>query len=464
MDRRAESLNLKRGMGMADARAMQPGIDVVDADTEADLRMLEALADWCDRYTPLVALDGVDGLFLDISGCSHLFGGEEALLSEMLRRFNEQGFDARAAIAGTAGTAWAVARSQGRAIVTDGDEADWLAPLPLAALRLDTEVCAALEAVGLRTVGAVMAVPRAPVTRRFGKALLLRLDQALGRIDEALSPRMPVPELSAERRLAEPVTDVEEVERVILPLAGSLKEALERLGAGALTLHLLLFRVDGGVIRLSLGLSRPTRDPERIGKLFHERLAALGESLDMGYGFDLIRLSALSLGPLVPKQTGLADDGDDNEANLALFIDRVGARFGRGVICKPIPVASHLPERAVALFPTAEAPDLTPQEIVRALQADRPLRLLRRPEPVEVMAEVPEGPPVRFRWRRAHYRITRSEGPERIEPEWWLTSDGKAKDYFCAEDSDGRRYWLYREGLYGNAGAAPRWFLHGVFA
>ena len=199
-------------MGVADVRAMHPAVEIVEADPEADHRLLEGLADWCDRYTPLVALDGADGLLLDITGCSHLFGGEAALVDEMVGRFSEQGLEARAAVAATAGAAWAVARFHGNLIVPDGEEADWLAPLPLPALRLDPATCTALASVGLRTLGAVMTAPRAPLARRFGRELLLRLDQALGRIDEALSPRLPVPELSAERRLAEPILMMEQVE------------------------------------------------------------------------------------------------------------------------------------------------------------------------------------------------------------------------------------------------------------
>ena len=278
LDRRAEALNLRRGMGVAEARAMRSGIDVVEADPEADRRLLEALADWCDRYTPLVALDGADGLFLDISGCCHLFGGEQALLEDMVRRFRDQGFDARAAIAATAGAAWAVARFHGSAVVPEGMETEWLSPLPPAALRLEPEICTALDSVGLRTAGALRAAPRAPLARRFGKALLLRLDQALGHLEEALSPRLAVAELSAERRLAEPIVTVEDVERVVLILARSLRTSLEQRGAGALALQLLLFRVDGAVARLPLGLSSPTRAPERIARLFHERLDALART------------------------------------------------------------------------------------------------------------------------------------------------------------------------------------------
>ncbi|WP_292219459.1 DNA polymerase Y family protein, partial [Mesorhizobium sp.] len=185
LDERAEALRLKRGMGIADARAMHPAIDIVEADPEADRRLLEGLADWCDRYTPLVAIDGADGLFLDVTGCTHLFGGERAMQDEILVRFLEQGFDVRAGLAATPGAAWAAAHFHGDRIVAGGEEETLLAPLPLAALRIEPGTRASLESVGLRTAGAVMAAPRAPLARRFGAGLLLRLDQALGRLDEA---------------------------------------------------------------------------------------------------------------------------------------------------------------------------------------------------------------------------------------------------------------------------------------
>ncbi|WP_310186151.1 DNA polymerase Y family protein [Mesorhizobium sp. BE184] len=489
LDHRAEMLKLKRGMGVADARAMHPSIEIVEADPEADRRLLEGLADWCDRYTPLVALDGTDGLFLDITGCSHLFGGEEPLVADMLRRFSEQGLEASAAVAATAGTAWAITRFRGNIVVPDGVECDWLSPLPPAALRLDGKTCTALDSVGLRTIEAVMAAPRAPLVRRFGKALVLRLDQALGRIDEALSPRMPLPELSAERPLAEPVMMVEDIERIILLLAIALQEALERRGVGALGLRLFLFRVDGAVSRLSVHLSQPARAADRMAKLFHERLAALGDSLDAGCGFDLVRLAVESVAPLAARQVDLGHAERDDDTDLAMFVDRVCARLGRNAVRRPVPVASHMPERAVAFSSFANAAKIV--EAALPAWAERPMRLLRQPEHVEVVAEVPEGPPLQFRWRRAHYRIARAEGPERISPEWWLASlppfekkDGETdpdhekrrkqaaalkttrsvRDYFQVEDTDGRRYWLYRQGSYGNADSPPRWFLHGIFA
>ncbi|MBU2106902.1 MAG: DNA polymerase Y family protein [Alphaproteobacteria bacterium] len=465
LDEQAERIRLKPGMGIADARAMHPGIDIVEADPAADRQLLESLADWCDRYTPLVALDGKAGLFLDITGCVHLFGGEKRLLDDMLARFFHQGFEVRAGLASTAGAAWAAARFSGSLIVEPGQEAGLIGPLPLSALRLEPATCASLESVGLRTAGAVMAAPRAPLARRFGKLLLMRLDQALGRLEEALSPRLPVAPLSVERQLAEPVSSTADIESLVTLLAATLKVSLERREEGARMLQLQLFRVDGAVSRIAVGTSRPLREPRLVQKLFHERLAALESDIDAGYGFDLVRLSVLAAARFEMDQGDLAGGTLDRGEDIALLADRIGARLGKQAILRPVAVQSHLPERAVALLPFAEAGN--PAAGLPALMAERPIRLFRHPEPLDVPAtEVPEGPPLHFRWRRALYRVARAEGPERIAPEWWREgADAPVRDYFRVEDADGRRYWLYRQGLYGaTQKSVPRWFMHGLFA
>jgi protein ImuB len=477
LDEQAERIRLKRGMGIADARAMYPAIEIMEAEPEADRRLLESLADWCDRYTPLVALDGPDGLFLDITGCVHLFGGEKAMLDELLSRLFQQGFAVRAGLASTAGAAWAAARFSGAGIIAPGNEGEVLAPLPLSALRLDAATCASLESVGLRTTGAVMTAPRAPLVRRFGKQLLIRLDQALGRIEEALSPRLPVPALSVERHLVEPITLSEDIENLTAMLAASLRKELERRGEGARTLQLALFRVDGAVRRITVGTSRPLREAPLIRRLFHEKLKSLESEIEAGYGFELVRLSVLAIGQFDMQQTDLAGEGAGNGDDLALFADRVRARLGDQAVLKPVPVESHIPERAIILAPFAEALPDKANPPARGKSAglpggktslvfERPIRLFTHPEPVEVSAvEVPEGPPAHFRWRRVLHRVARAEGPERIAPEWWRDrQDAPTRDYFRVEDVEGRRYWLYRQGLYGASSESPRWFMHGIFA
>ena len=466
LDEQAEKLRLKPGMGLADARAMHPGIEVVEADPAADRRLLESLADWCDRYTPLVALDGADGLFLDITGCAHLFGGEKALLDDLLARFFHQGFDVRAGLASTPGAAWAAARYRSPAVIEAGNEERMLEPLPLAALRLEPRTVTGLESVGLRNAGAVLHAPRAPLARRFGASLLARIDQALGRIEEAISPRLPVATLSVERHLAEPVVLMEDIERLVLMLATSLKADLERRGEGARSLQLLLFRVDGMVSRVSVGTSRPLRAAEQVARLFHERLTALDGALEAGYGFDLVRLSVLAAASFDMAQTDLAGDVSQGEEDLALFVDRISARLGAEAMHRPAIVESHVPERAVARQSFAMTAGATALCVLPAEAQERPIRLLAHPEQIEVMAaEIPEGPPARFRWRRAFYDVARAEGPERIAPEWWHeNTDAPTRDYFRIEDRIGRRYWLFREGFYAEGKPHPRWFMQGLFA
>jgi protein ImuB len=508
LDEEAARLRLRPGMGIADARAMYPALEIVEADPEADRSLLEALADWCDRYTPLVAFDGTNGLFLDITGCAHLFGGEETMLDGMLARFLEQGFFARAGLASTPGAAWAAARFARQAptawtILQDGEEKAFMQALPLAALRIEARTIALLESVGLRAVGMVAAAPRAPLARRFGAGLLLRLDQAFGEIEESVSPRLPVPSFSVERHLADPIGLVEDIERLARLLAGSLKGDLERRGEGARLFELLLFRVDGAVTRIRARSSLPLREPGPVCRLFRERLAALGAVLDPGYGFDLVRLAAFETAALAATQTDLA--GQDNACGeeIALFADRVRARLGRETILSPRLAESHVPERAATLVPGRDEPECPAlrrkkDDALPSRRApERPLRLFARPEPIDVpVTDLPEGPPRNFRWRRSVHRVARAEGPERIGPEWWLhalpttevdeTIEDKeereaqrvaekkdavafetarsSRDYFRVEDADGRRFWLFREGLYGRSDARPRWFVQGVFA
>ncbi|WP_244425219.1 Y-family DNA polymerase [Pseudaminobacter salicylatoxidans] len=466
LDEQAEKLRLKPGMGLADARAMHPGIEVVEADPAADRRLLDSLADWCDRYTPLVALDGADGLFLDITGCAHLFGGEKALLDDLLARFFHQGFDVRAGLASTPGAAWAAARYRSPAIIEAGNEERMLGPLPLAALRLEPKTVAGLESVGLRTADAILRSPRAPLARRFGATLLARIDQALGRIEEAISPRLPVATLSVERHLAEPVVLMEDIERLVRLLATSLKADLERRGEGARSLQLLLFRVDGMVSRIGVGTSRPLRAAEHVARLFHERLTALDGALEAGYGFDLLRLSVLATAPFDMAQADLAGDVAQGEEDLALFVDRISARLGAQTVHRPVMVESHVPERTVARQSFAMTVGAAVLRVLPAEALERPIRLLAHPEQIEVMAaEIPEGPPARFRWRRVFHDVARAEGPERIAPEWWHeNADTPTRDYFRIEDRDGRRYWLFREGFYAEGKPHPRWFMQGLFA
>jgi protein ImuB len=464
----AERLGLHPGLALAQARAMHPALAAMPEDRAADSRLLHAITEWCQRYTPLVAPDPPDGILLDITGCAHLFGGEQKLCSDLAMRIIGFGLSAHAAVAGSIGTASAAVRFSDEMIVTAGDERELLAPLPVAALRLPEDVAAALERVGLRRIGDILDLPRAPLAARFGADLLRRLDRALGREHEPLSPLLPVPPYIAERNFHEPIAREEDVLATIEQLAAQLKSALSARGEGARRLELSLFRTDGRVKRIAVGTSRPIRDPQAIRALFLERLAALGDEIDPGFGFDLARLSVLVVEPCPDEQIGLERGEDQRE--LDRLVDCLSARLGRRRVSRLAALDSHIPELAAAIVPAqASARVELGWEAFRRFRNEvsispRPLRLLVKPEPIDdVLAIVPDGPPVRFRWRRALHEVVAAEGPERIEPAWWNDEASAARDYFRVEDATGLRFWVFRAGLYRET-AQPRWFLHGMYA
>lgn len=470
LNERAEMIGLRQGQGVAEAKAICPDLDVVEEDLGADRKLLEAIADWCDRYTPLVAIDGKDGLFLDITGCAHLFGGEEALLEDILIRISRLGFDVRGAISSSPGLSWAVARFDDSRVVPPEAMEEALAPLPVACLRLGEETIAALQKMGLKQVSDVLAAPRAPLARRFGTQLLLRLDQSVGLIDEPISPRRPVAQLSAERRLAEPVQAEEDILQLARQLAETLKPGLEARGVGGRSFELLLFRVDGEVFRIMAGASQPLRDPGRISSLFTERFGAIHDDLDVGYGFEIVRLNVLQHAPFDAAQGDFVGEGRQ-DGSLAAFVDRVAARLGPECLQGFELQQSHIPERAVRPMPAmtilASKQRTANQDAGRGFfRGERPLRLFRVPELIEAAAaEVPDGPPRQFRWRRIMHRVRRAEGPERLSAEWWLEEKQEpTRDYFQVEDEGGHRFWLFRKGLYGQTATSPDWYMHGVFA
>ena len=526
---RAEAQGFAPGMGLAEARARYQapgngpgsgfGLDAVAADRAADFKLLAALADWCDRYTPLVAFDalpegaasgsvplhggaplfGCEGLVLDISGCAHLFGGEKALMDDLLTRLFHQGFAAEAAIAahpGTASTLVAVSRgsSQKPELIQEGGEIAAIEALPVAALRLDPATVALLRRLGLKTVASLLGLPRAGLARRFGEGLLRRLDEASAHVFRPISPRRAVADLTVERRLFEPISLCEDIERMLLLLAERLEGDLEVRGLGARRLELSLFRVDGAVERLAVGTTLPVRDPARIVRLFRERLKAIGDERDAGFGYDLVRLAVFSCETMEAGQTDLSGERLEADA-FAVLIDRIGARLGSTSVLVPEAADSHRPERAeswrrpiddtgakIGIMTKPQRPMASrkagagsgfhrgPPALLKV--KPRPLRLFSRPEPIEASFEVPDGAPLTFRWRRALHLVRKAEGPERIGAEWWREPQETPRDYYNVEDDDGRRFWLFREGRADNdcdpegltADGRPAWYMHGVFA
>jgi protein ImuB len=471
VDARARRLGLHPGMAAADARARCPALALAEADPGADAALIEALADWSRRFTPLAAPDPPDGVLLDVAGAAHLFGGEAALLDDIENRLAALGFSARAAIAPGPALARALARfSTLRRVAAKTAPAELeriAAALPIAALRLEPDVLAGMRRAGLRSIGDLLARPRAPLAARFGQRALTRLDALVCRIRDPITPRFEAPSFIAERRFPEGLTQRADIEATLRLLADDLRPLLERADVGARRLEAVFYRVDGAVKHLSVGTSRPLREPARLAALLVERLAAVAEEgLDTGYGFDVLRLCATDVESAPPPRTTLLASGPrgargdaDDDPELCDLIDRLGARLGQRRVLRLHPEAAHLPECAVAAVPAASGPAAS----FPAREAARPLRLFERPETIEAVALFPDGPPLKFRWRRVLHEIVAYEGPERIAPPWWGAGGGAlTRDYFQAQDRDGLLFWLFREGLYAQETDAPRWFLHGL--
>ena len=478
------------GMGLADARAISPHLLTAPAEPEKDAACLLALARWSGRYSPSLNVDGTDGLWLDVSGVPHLFGGVSALLTDMAMRFARLGFSARLALAETLGGAHALARF-GRAspsMVPEGKIGEALAPLPVEALRLDGDVTRLLKRLGLKRIGQIYDLPRTSLERRFhsreaAEAVLRRLDQALGRREEPRNPLLPAPDYAARLPFPEPLITHDGVIAGLDHLAEKLCQALSLARRGARRLHLTIYRADGTSAVIEAGLSAPCHDPSHLARLFEERIAAI----DVGFGVDLMVLAALATEPLLPAQTAFAKS--DERGKQEPLIDRLASRLSGSALCRLFSRESHIPERAQetrsALAGASHWAEPAP------VKPPRPCLLFAEPEPLDVLAEIPEGPPARFTWRRVTRRVVKSEGPERIAPEWWrelaTPSPGKGeggdghrpspggghvassvrsnpypgpppsrgrevratpRDYYRIEDEDGRRYWVFRAGLY----------------
>lgn len=481
---RATQAGLTPGMPLADARAIVPEVVVRPADRAEDALALKRLARWADRFTPRVMPDGVDTIFLDIAGCTRLFGGEEALIAALRTALEDFGLTVRLALADTPGAAWALAHyaPDDPAVVPSGSEPDGLrdalAQLPVAALRLSADVAEALISFGLDRICKLSAIEPVELIRRFGTEPVRRLQQALGQVDEPIVPLRPLPPREARRAFADPISSRADIHAAVDGLLGDLCMQLGRSGEGVRLLHLVCHRVDGDRRTLTIGTSRPLRRRKSLMGLFAEKL----DRVEPGFGIDEIVLAADVVETIDELQTDWSGEGAGgyraaDEEELADLLDRLGNRFGFGRIGRPMPQQSWLPERAarrrrpLAAMDSASAiapdpPSATATDPAAATRwpqdRRRPLRLLSPPEAVEVATLEPAGPLFGFRHRGRFHQLRAVEGPERLECEWWR-EDAPRRDYYLAEDEAGNRYWLYRQGVQ-DPEAAPRWFLHGLFA
>jgi protein ImuB len=467
-------------VALADARARIPELAVAEADALADERLLKRLAGLCDRFTPLVALDAPHGLVLDITGCAHLFGGEAGLRAQVMRRMGQAGVAARASIASTPEGARALARFSTVEVARVEDQERLVRQLPVGALHgVPREARIALSRAGLKRIGDVADRPAQVIAARFGQEFVWSLARTLGHESVGITALRVPPIVVAARQFAEPLTQTAALEGLLAELIGEAVVALGERGLGGRVFEASFFRSDGAIARLRIETGRPSRDAAMISKLFQERLAALADPIDVGFGFDAIRLGVSAAEPLGADQPRL--DGDDKGGGaVADLVARLSVRFGRDQVLVFQARDTHDPDHDAKLvcaldgIETGSGAHLS--GIARTRHADwpvaepnepplRPLRLFDPPQPIDTIAGVPDGPPVRFRWRRVLHEIARMEGPERIEPAWWRARGaGLVRDYYRVEDTVGARFWVFRQGIYGQGTVTPRWFLHGIFA
>jgi protein ImuB len=454
VDAAARKLGLVPGMTVAHAQALVPGVETIEAQPDEDAAALARLALWCLRYAPIVAPDPPDGILVDIAGADHLHGGEAPLLRDLVRRLRRSGVAAKAAVADTAGAAWAVARYGPQGLVPPGATAEAIADLPLEALRLPGETVESLRAAGFERIGEVAAKPRGPFIRRFGPALARRLDQALGREPEPIEPLLPAEMPRRRRAFAEPIGSLEVLERVAADLARDLCRDLEARGEGARRLDLVFRRVDNLRQALRVATARPSRDPRHLMRLFAERLGMV----DPGFGIDEAVLLASEVEPFVERQiVGRHVAEEDAEADLGELVDRVAVRLAANGPYRLAPVESRIPERSAR-----KAPPLAPPGTAAwPARLPRPPLLVDPPEPIVALNS--DQPPKIFTWRGKDRGIAKADGPERIHGEWWTCEDEMflVRDYYRVETEAGERFWLFRDAPAAQGG---RWFLHGVFA
>lgn len=461
----AASLGLTHGLGLADARALVPELKSAEADPAADARLLADLADWCGRYSPWTADAGIvrgeGAIWIDATGSTHLFGGEEQMLADLVGRLQGFGFSVRAALGATPGAAWAFARhlpgAEHGLAVPEAETRRRLAALPVRALRLSDAAVADLERYGLYRIGDMAGIARAPLAARLGTAPMSRLDQAFGRLREPVQPRRPVPKHRTRIAFPEPIGTREALAATLNRLLGELSAQLEREGLGARRVEVAAYRADGAVRRLPVGLAAPSRDPTHLERLLDQHL----DKLDIAAGVEIVTLSAPETERIRPVQLALEAEGPARErAAPPPLVDRLVGRLGTANVLRHAPQASHVPERAEAWLPFL-APAPTPASAAKPRRRDRPVRLLSRPERVTAVSTPPHEPPNQFTWRGQVHKVARAQGPERIAPEWWRGA-GEDRDYYRVEDKDGRRFWLYRDGPFGQN--SPDWYLHGFFA
>lgn len=450
----AEAQEVHSGIVLADARAIISCLQVLDDKPQQIDKLLKRIAEWCIRFTPVAAIDSPDGIILDVTGCSHLWGGDQPYLNDIVNRLKARGYHARAAMADTIGTAWAVARfGKQSLIINPFNQTEALLYLPATALRLQADTIERLDKLGLRQIKDFISMPRSALRRRFGNHVVTRLNQALGLEEEFIQPVQPI-ELYQERLpCLEPIVTATGIEIALQRLLEALCKRLQKEQKGLRLANLKCYRLDGKIGHIAIATNSPSHNVKHLFKLFEIKLSTIEPDL----GIELFVLEAPKVEDYAPCQQKLWETmwGLEN-VHLSELIDRVAGKVGSNAIHRFLPDQHYWPERSIK-----QASSLQEQKTTEwRLDKPRPIQLLAAPENIEVTAPVPDYPPMLFRYKGKLHKIKKADGPERIEQEWWI-QDGQHRDYYAVEDEEGCRYWLFRLGHYDEE---YKWFIHGFFA
>ncbi|HXR80561.1 MAG TPA: DNA polymerase Y family protein [Saprospiraceae bacterium] len=473
---KAIAQSIHAGMVAADAKAMYPSLTVIDDPPGLAQKLLKRIAEWCIRFSPCVAIDGEDGLILDVTGCTHLWGGDEQYVKDITARLSNYGYTVRVAITDTIGAAWAVARfEKGKLIVENGQQSTALLSLPAAALRLDDETTDRLNKLGLRQVKDFIAMPKAALRRRFLNhkdtktqshtksgspsavvggpwSILTRINQALGLEEEFIQPVHPPAPYEERLPCMEPIVTATGIEIALQRLLETLCKRLQQEGKGIRTAVLKCYRVDGKIEQVEIGTIRASHHVEHLFRLFELKISSIEPAL----GIELFILEATKVEEHVSVQSTIwMSSGGLQDERISELLDRLSNKIGAAAIHRYLPNEHYWPERSVKAANSLDEEATTTWKVDRP----RPLQLLAKPEIIEVMAPIPDYPPMNFRYKGKLHTILKADGPERIEQEWWI-EQGQHRDYYYVEDEEGCRYWLFRLGHYDES---YQWFVHGLF-
>ncbi|NKK92895.1 DNA polymerase Y family protein [Rhizobium leguminosarum bv. viciae] len=457
-DAAARRAGVHVGMPAAKAQALFRGLTLVDADPAADAAALERITLWAlTLYSPIVAVDGIDGVVMDTEGADHLHGGELPMVARIANQFLARKLTARVAVADTWGVAHACARAISHTIIVPvGETKRAVEKLPISLLRLSGKVVSDLRTLGFQTIGELANTPRAPLTLRFGPEIGRRLDQMFGHVSEPIDPIRTAELIEVSRAFAEPIGAAETINKYVGRLVVQLIEELQRRGLGVRRADLIVEKVDGTRQAIRAGTVKPMRDVAWLTKLFRDRT----EKIEPGFGIEKLTLVAVMAQPLEERQKS-SSLVEEEVTDVTPLIDIYGNRGQR--VYRVAPVPSDVPERAVQRISAAA----DPVEVTWVSHWRRPVRLLARPELIEAIALLPDRPPVSITWRGKRRKVQRADGPERIFGEWWQRDAEMeaVRDYFVIEDEAGERLWVFRsgDGIDPETGS-HRWFMHGIFA